>query len=76
MLQRMPMGPNGVGMGDYGMLRFPSGMPNENLQRRALQNRGGLGAYVSSCEHSIHHPQLPLCTPRVRCLILANNNTR
>lgn len=48
MMQRIPMGPHGAGMGDYGaMMRFPNGMQNDNLQRRALQNRGGLQTYVS-----------------------------
>jgi hypothetical protein len=47
-MQRIPMGPHGAGMGDYGaMMRFPNGMQNDNLQRRALQNRGGLQPYVS-----------------------------
>ena len=39
------MGPNGVGM-DYNMMRFTHGMNNENLQRRAQLNRGGLQPYV------------------------------
>ena len=40
------MGPNGVGMDYNNMMRFQHGMNNENLQRRAQLNRGGLQPYV------------------------------
>ena len=73
MLQRMPMGPNGVGMGDYGaMMRFPNGMHNDSLQRRALQNRGGLQPYVSP---GIVDPAILDYVPALReprCLMSAN----
>lgn len=46
----MPMGPNGVGMDYNNMMRFQHGMNNENLQRRAQLNRGGLQPYVELFE--------------------------
>ena len=48
------MGPNGVPDMNYNMMRFHNGMNNENLQRRAQLNRGGLQPYVSSLKSYCH----------------------
>ena len=52
------MGPNGVSMDYNNMMRFHNGMNNENLQRRAQLNRGGLQPYVSSLTSYSHHSRL------------------
>ena len=58
LLRGMPMGPNGVSMDYNNMMRFHNGMNNENLQRRAQLNRGGLQPYVSSLTSYSHHSRL------------------